>query len=56
MLFDRGDLCWLLVFCGVNFGRSSVEADMFTSSFDGIFLSGVLATPLRNTACCVGRF
>jgi len=55
MLFDRGDLWWSLVVCGANFGRRSVEADTFTSNFDGIFLIGVPATPLRNTACCVGR-
>jgi hypothetical protein len=53
---DRGDLWWSLLICGANFGRRSVEAETFTSNFDGIFLSGVLATPLRNTACCVGRF
>ena len=55
MLFDRGDLWWSLVFCGANFGRRSVEADTFTSNFDGIFLIGGPATPVRNTACCVGR-
>jgi len=55
MLFDRGDLWWSLVVCGANFGRRSVEADPFTPIVDGIFLIGVAATPLRNTACCVGR-
>ena len=49
------DLWWLLVFCGANFGRRSVEADTSTSNLDGIFLIGASATPLRSTACCVGR-
>ena len=55
MLCDRGDLWWSLVVCGANFGRRSVEADTFTSNLDGTFLIGVPATPMRTTACCVGR-
>ena len=55
MLFDRGDLWFLLVVCGADFGRRSVEADAFISNFVGIFLIGVSATPVGNDACSVGR-
>ena len=55
MLFDRGDLWFLLVFCGADFGRRSVEADTFTFNRDGIFLIGVSATPVGDEACFVGR-
>ena len=55
MLFDRGDLWCVLVVCGANFGRRSVEADTFTSIFDGIFLIGVPATPVGYDACSWGR-
>ena len=55
MLFDRGDLCCPLVFCGADFGRTSVEADTVSSNRDGIFLIGVPVTPVGNDVCCVGR-
>ena len=55
MLFDRGDLWVSLVVCGADFGRRSVEADGFSSNFDGIFLTGVVVAPVGNDACCVGR-
>ena len=55
MLFDRGDLCVLLVVCGADFGRRSVEADTITSNLDGIFLIVVPAAPVGNDAYSVGR-
>ncbi len=55
MLFDRGDLCVSLVVCGADFGRRSVEAGTFTPNVDGIFLIGVVATPMGNDACSVRR-